>query len=130
MFTELPEELPNGEFSVIFRVVYSDGHDEERAFSFEVADPESEEQITEETPHEEASTQEAGAQAEDGAQTGSGSESNASSEGLSRTGIWVLSSIVGVILVASATWMFLARQRAQANHRTDQDAPQSDAGAL
>lgn len=36
MSTELPEELPNGEYEVLYRVVYSDGHSEEMAYSFEV----------------------------------------------------------------------------------------------
>lgn len=45
MFTELPETLPNGEFDVVYRVVYSDGHSEEHSYSFEVADPEVDDEI-------------------------------------------------------------------------------------
>lgn len=36
MSTDLDGELPNGEYEVIYRVVYSDGHDEELSFAFEV----------------------------------------------------------------------------------------------
>lgn len=39
MSTELPEALPNGEYEILYRVVYSDGHDEELSFDFEVDDP-------------------------------------------------------------------------------------------
>ncbi len=39
MSTELPESLPNGEYEILYRVVYSDGHDEELSFDFEVDDP-------------------------------------------------------------------------------------------
>lgn len=38
MSTELPEELPGGDYTVAYRVVYSDGHAEESSFDFEVAD--------------------------------------------------------------------------------------------
>lgn len=48
MSTELPEPLPNGEFDVVYRVVYSDGHSEEHSYSFEIADPESEDEIVSE----------------------------------------------------------------------------------
>ncbi len=37
MSTELPEELPGGEYTVAYRAVYSDGHAEEQSFDFEVA---------------------------------------------------------------------------------------------
>lgn len=36
MRTELDEPLPNGEYEVLYRAVYSDGHSEELGFSFEV----------------------------------------------------------------------------------------------
>ena len=36
MTTELREELPDGEYTVLYHVVYSDGHDEELSFEFEV----------------------------------------------------------------------------------------------
>ncbi|WP_344685989.1 MULTISPECIES: copper resistance CopC family protein [Actinomycetes] len=49
MSTELPEPLPNGEFDVVYRVVYSDGHSEEHSYSFEVADPDAEDEIVLET---------------------------------------------------------------------------------
>ncbi len=39
MTTELQDELPNGEYTVLYHVVYSDGHDEELSFEFEVDDP-------------------------------------------------------------------------------------------
>jgi copper resistance protein C len=39
MRTDLPEPLPNGEYEVRYRVVYSDGHDEELGFAFEVDAP-------------------------------------------------------------------------------------------
>lgn len=39
MRTDIPEPLPNGEYEVRYRVVFSDGHDEERGFSFEVDAP-------------------------------------------------------------------------------------------
>ncbi|MGJ9373190.1 copper resistance CopC family protein [Nesterenkonia sp. CF4.4] len=38
MSTELSEELPGGDYTVAYRVVYSDGHAEESSFEFEVAD--------------------------------------------------------------------------------------------
>ncbi|MCH8570886.1 copper resistance protein CopC [Nesterenkonia sp. AY15] len=37
MWTELPAELPGGDYTVAYRVVYSDGHAEESSFDFEVA---------------------------------------------------------------------------------------------
>jgi len=36
MRTELEEPLPNGEYEVLYHAVYSDGHSEERDFTFEV----------------------------------------------------------------------------------------------
>lgn len=39
MRTDIPDPLPNGEYEVRYRVVYSDGHDEELGFSFEVDAP-------------------------------------------------------------------------------------------
>ncbi|WP_166433043.1 copper resistance CopC family protein [Nesterenkonia salmonea] len=39
MRTDIPEPLPNGEYEVRYRVVYSDGHDEELGFNFEVDAP-------------------------------------------------------------------------------------------
>lgn len=42
MWTELPEELPEGDYTVAYRVVYSDGHAEEQSFGFEVAESERE----------------------------------------------------------------------------------------
>lgn len=39
MTTDLQESLPNGEYTVLYHVVYSDGHDEELSFEFEVDDP-------------------------------------------------------------------------------------------
>lgn len=39
MRTDIPEPLPNGEYEVQYRVVYSDGHSEELGFSFEVDSP-------------------------------------------------------------------------------------------
>ncbi|MGO1183789.1 MAG: copper resistance CopC family protein [Micrococcaceae bacterium] len=49
MSTELPEPLPNGEFDVAYRVVYSDGHTEEHSYRFEVADPDVTDEIVSET---------------------------------------------------------------------------------
>lgn len=43
MRTDIPEPLPNGEYEVYYRVVYSDGHDEELSFGFEVDAPAAEE---------------------------------------------------------------------------------------
>ncbi|WP_157983875.1 copper resistance CopC family protein [Nesterenkonia muleiensis] len=43
MSTDLPEPLPNGEYEVHYRVVYSDGHSEESSFGFEVDVPAAEE---------------------------------------------------------------------------------------
>ncbi|MBO0596714.1 copper resistance protein CopC [Nesterenkonia sp. E16_7] len=40
--TELAEELPGGDYTVAYRVVYSDGHAEEQSFGFEVAESEAE----------------------------------------------------------------------------------------
>lgn len=42
MSTELVEELPGGDYTVAYRVVYSDGHAEEQSFGFEVAESEPE----------------------------------------------------------------------------------------
>lgn len=42
MSTELAEELPGGDYTVAYRVVYSDGHAEEQSFGFEVAETETE----------------------------------------------------------------------------------------
>lgn len=39
MSTDLQDSLPNGEYTVTYHVVYSDGHDEELSFDFEVEDP-------------------------------------------------------------------------------------------
>lgn len=39
MTTELREELPDGEYTVLYHVVYADGHDEELSFEFEVDAP-------------------------------------------------------------------------------------------
>lgn len=39
MYTPLEEELPNGEYEIVYRVVYSDGHSEELDLSFEVDVP-------------------------------------------------------------------------------------------
>lgn len=39
MTTDIPEPLPNGEYEVRYRVVYSDGHNEELGFTFEVDAP-------------------------------------------------------------------------------------------
>ena len=39
MSTDLQDSLPNGEYTVTYHVVYSDGHDEELSFEFEVEDP-------------------------------------------------------------------------------------------
>lgn len=36
MSTEFDAELPDGEYEVVYRVVYSDGHDEEDSYTFEV----------------------------------------------------------------------------------------------
>ncbi|MBA8922204.1 copper resistance CopC family protein [Nesterenkonia jeotgali] len=36
MSAEFPEELPGGDYTVAYRVVYSDGHAEEQSFDFEV----------------------------------------------------------------------------------------------
>lgn len=36
MSTDIPQQLPDGEYEVHYRVVYSDGHDEELSYSFEV----------------------------------------------------------------------------------------------
>ena len=44
MHTDIPEPLPNGEYEIHYRVVYSDGHDEELSFGFEVDDPAAEEE--------------------------------------------------------------------------------------
>lgn len=37
---QLCEGMPNGEYEVAFRVVYSDGHSEEKGYAFTVQDPE------------------------------------------------------------------------------------------
>lgn len=42
MRTDIPDPLPNGEYEVRYRVVYSDGHGEEQGFVFEVDAPLSE----------------------------------------------------------------------------------------
>ncbi|EXF24239.1 copC domain protein [Nesterenkonia sp. AN1] len=42
MSTELSEELPGGDYTVAYRVVYADGHAEEQSFGFEVAESEPE----------------------------------------------------------------------------------------
>ncbi|WP_218221189.1 copper resistance CopC family protein [Nesterenkonia sp. Act20] len=53
MSTELPEELPGGEYTVAYRAVYSDGHAEEQSFDFEVAA----ETTDSETPSESAAAE-------------------------------------------------------------------------
>ncbi|WP_150462282.1 copper resistance CopC family protein [Nesterenkonia ebinurensis] len=50
MRTEIPEPLPNGEYEVAYRVVYSDGHSEEHSFSFEVDLPLTEDESGTQTP--------------------------------------------------------------------------------
>lgn len=74
MSTELPEELPGGEYTVAYRVVYSDGHAEEQSFDFEVAEAE-----PEPTPQAEAETGSESAQPEtteddDAAESSNGDE--------------------------------------------------------
>jgi len=73
MSTELPEELPGGEYTVAYRVVYSDGHAEEQSFDFEVAEAE-----PEPTPQAEAETGSESAQPEttedDDAESSNGDE--------------------------------------------------------
>ncbi|GAA1809581.1 copper resistance CopC family protein [Nesterenkonia flava] len=39
MSTDLRDELPNGDYEVLYRVVYSDGHDEQQSFEFTVDAP-------------------------------------------------------------------------------------------
>ncbi|WP_022871784.1 copper resistance CopC family protein [Nesterenkonia alba] len=56
MSTDIPEPLPDGEYEVLYRVVYSDGHDEELSFSFEVEA--GEEDATEEDEQDEATEEE------------------------------------------------------------------------
>lgn len=62
MSTELPEELPGGDYTVAYRVVYSDGHAEEQSFGFEVA--ESEPEPTPEPTPEASAPEETEAEAE------------------------------------------------------------------
>lgn len=50
--TDIPEPLPNGEYEVHYRVVYSDGHDEERSFGFEVDAPVTDEEDDDAQPIE------------------------------------------------------------------------------
>lgn len=52
MRTDIPEPLPNGEYEVHYRVVYSDGHGEELSFGFEVDDPAAEEEDDDAQPAE------------------------------------------------------------------------------
>ncbi|MDZ5077663.1 copper resistance protein CopC [Nesterenkonia sp. HG001] len=59
MSTPLDGELPDGEYEVVYRVVYSDGHDEEDSYSFEVELPEgaaeqADEDATQDVDEEEA----------------------------------------------------------------------------
>lgn len=58
MRTDIPEPLPNGDYEVHYRVVYSDGHSEELSFGFEVDAAEVEEDDQDDEPEaaEEAAT--------------------------------------------------------------------------
>lgn len=60
MSTDLAEDLPNGEYEVLYRVVYSDGHDEELSFSFEVDDPAADAAGQDETEAEDQAQDDAG----------------------------------------------------------------------
>jgi len=71
MSTELPEELPGGEYTVAYRVVYSDGHAEEQSFDFGVAEAEPTPQAEAETGSESAQPQ---ATEDDGAAESNGDE--------------------------------------------------------
>ena len=86
MSTELPESLPNGEYEILYRVVYSDGHDEELSFGFEVDDPDDADDASEaeDEPASDEGTEPAeSAEAESGAEdeAGSASESDADEAG-------------------------------------------------
>ncbi len=63
MRTEIPEPLPNGDYQVQYRVVYSDGHSEERSFNFEVDSP-----LTEDEEDAALATPEGSAEEDDGAE--------------------------------------------------------------
>lgn len=80
MSTELPEELPGGEYTVAYRAVYSDGHAEEQSFDFEVAEPAESESPSASAPAESSENDDDAASSPSGQATGGGADGNAESQ--------------------------------------------------
>lgn len=57
MSTEIDEELPDGDYEVLYNVVYNDGHNEELSFTFEVDAGDTEEEGTDEADAEDGDTE-------------------------------------------------------------------------
>ena len=124
MSTELPEELPDGDYTVTYRVVYSDGHAEESAFDFEVAEAEPE-PAPESSASTETETESAVPEADDDAAdpttvdsaqadepvAGDAAAETPQDSGLPVWGV-VLGALVGVGLLAAIVTAVVRRRKA------------------
>lgn len=130
MSTDLEDDLPDGEYEVLYRVVYSDGHSEEQSFGFEVAAGEADAEPADEAegvtsaPADESPTAESPAaespqpsETADASDT-AGAEETENAEGTENTepagqstAWWVGIGIGAVALVALAVMFVVVRRR-------------------
>lgn len=116
MSTELPEELPGGEYTVAYRAVYSDGHAEEQSFDFEVAaapaesESPSEPATAESSEDDDATSSPSGQATEDAAsdsETQGSEHEDSEGEGSEDEGAAVSEETVGYSL-GLPTWLLVA----------------------
>lgn len=124
MSTELPEELPGGEYTVAYRVVYSDGHAEEQSFDFEVAEaePESLPSAADESAQPQATEDDDAAEsngdepaAEDStADPAAGAEATAETDSGLPVGVTV---VAGIVILALSAGIVIAVLRGRGKRR-------------
>lgn len=123
MRTEFPEPLPNGEYEVHYRVVYSDGHSEELSFGFEVEAA----QVEEEDPSDELEADESpeptaapteeladGSTPQESSESADAGDSDSDEDfgGVGGVLLWT-GLAVGVLAVAGVVFYAVKRRRSQ-----------------
>ncbi|WP_147102974.1 copper resistance CopC family protein [Nesterenkonia populi] len=119
MSTELPEGLPDGDYEVVYRVVYSDGHDEEAGFTFEVDAEEDAAGEDEPAADDEAEEPGAGGAAEEAdpalEDETDGAEQTGDEDGLAASVVLIIGAVVLIVLVGAG---LVIRQKLKAGDRT------------
>lgn len=127
--TDIVEELPDGRYDLIYRVVYSDGHVEEDSFTFEMqADSEPAETDNNSETAEPEETENSNVNADNETNSAQANEVSGQATASNAASPWVLwaAVVVAIAVLVVGAFIFLRPRKSHLGAQGEAPTPQSD----